>query len=706
MTEDPRSTRSNAAGGPMSERMQELLSRAAEDQLTEQRQVSAVLADLRGLVGNLGEQLRGTASSARLESLGGDVSSLFTELRMSTSALGERLDVLARRVDEQAASTAERVTAQGSGSEALAVRVSGLSEDLSAQSTALDRLTDSVEALGAFPAALAALQRDMSGVHDRLAPLGDVRTGLADLVARTGAIEALRPEVGTISSRMEGLATSDEVARSRDSLVAAVTERLDRLEHLADRPALTQEALDASLAPLLVKLDDAASGGQVVERLGGLDDRLAALEARVGQVAERLSDVSDAAGGVPAVATDLARMSGRLDEVAALRAEVLATREAVLAQQDDSPVPSLVLGVAALREDVEDLGSRVSELTVPTAEAVATAVGQQVTDRLVDELAPRVADVVLTRVAATLVEQVAGSVTASVQSGLTEKVRAANADSERRISAHVDEAVLALAEALLRRRRGTRSGTTALLGAGELEVAAPVHGESAAAAVEGGDAVQEPADAMAPAELPDDVPPQDVHPEQVSDQTHEEDAPDDEVLDGPGADDEEPDDEAPDDEVLVPEQELAAQDADPAAVVTRLRNIDVGGESAVSGSPGAGEVASPYDVEDAAQAQTPVEDDDDDGDGKDGQDGEDDGGPAMVADAQAAEREQDADDAVEEEFPAGPPLQAPAVATFTLPGGPEPVAAPTQSVVPAPQSDDDGDEQDGPPRRPWWRPGG
>ena len=211
MTEDPQPTGTNAPGGPMSERMQELLSRAAEEQLTEQRQVSAVLADMRGVVAGLGEQVRGTASAARLESLGGDVSSLFAELRMANSALGERLDVLARRVDEQSAATTEMVAAQGSGSEGLAVRVSGLAEDLSTQSGALDRLIDAVGLLGGFPDSLSALQREVSGLHDRLAPLGDIRTGLADLVARTGAIEALRPEVSGIAARMEGLASSDEV---------------------------------------------------------------------------------------------------------------------------------------------------------------------------------------------------------------------------------------------------------------------------------------------------------------------------------------------------------------------------------------------------------------------------------------------------------------------------------------------------------------
>jgi hypothetical protein len=102
----------------------------------------------------------------------------------------------------------------------------------------------------------------------------------------------------------------------------------------------------------------------------------------------------------------------------------------------------------------------------------------QVVAPLVDALAPRVAELVLSRVAATLVEQVAGSVTASVQQGLAERVRAATVESERRISAHVDEAVLVLAEALLRRRRVLRSGAAAL-GAGLEDVGAAEAGQVA-----------------------------------------------------------------------------------------------------------------------------------------------------------------------------------------------------------------------------------
>ena len=46
---------------PMSERMRELLARAAQEQLAESRQVSAVLTDLRALLAGVDERLRGLA---------------------------------------------------------------------------------------------------------------------------------------------------------------------------------------------------------------------------------------------------------------------------------------------------------------------------------------------------------------------------------------------------------------------------------------------------------------------------------------------------------------------------------------------------------------------------------------------------------------------------------------------------------------------
>jgi len=359
------------SAGPMSERMQALLSRAAEEQLTEQRQVSMVLTDLRQLVTGIGEQLRGAASAARLDGLGDDVTA-----------------------------------------------------------------------------------------------------GLADLTARTGVLESMRDDVTAVLTRVAELASGSALTRTQDALAS----RLDQLEAAASRPTLTLEQLRSELVPVLARLTELEAARPVLERLSGLDGRLEVLEQRLSAVADRLADVGDAAGGVPSVAIDVGRLVGKVESLTGLPAVVADLRAGVTALRDDSPLPSLARAVAGLREDVADLNGQVGAVSVPSADAVAAAVTHQVTDRLLDELAPRVADLVLTRVATTLVEQVSGSVTTSIQDGLAERVRAATTDSERRISAHVDEAVLALAEALLRRRRDTRAGVLAAL-APEVGTEAGVSGE-------------------------------------------------------------------------------------------------------------------------------------------------------------------------------------------------------------------------------------
>ena len=61
MTETP-------ASGPVSDRMQALLSRAVEEQVSEQRAVSTVLGELRGQVAALAEGIRQTASDSSVNS--------------------------------------------------------------------------------------------------------------------------------------------------------------------------------------------------------------------------------------------------------------------------------------------------------------------------------------------------------------------------------------------------------------------------------------------------------------------------------------------------------------------------------------------------------------------------------------------------------------------------------------------------------------
>src|SRR5256885_16329246 len=93
---------SGGPGTPMSERMQSLLSRAAEDQLTEQRQIAGVLTDLRAQV----QRIQTDLAALREQSPGGGssdaaLSAVSADVREAGRLLGERLDRGAHPVQQR-----------------------------------------------------------------------------------------------------------------------------------------------------------------------------------------------------------------------------------------------------------------------------------------------------------------------------------------------------------------------------------------------------------------------------------------------------------------------------------------------------------------------------------------------------------------------------------------------------------------------------
>src|SRR4051812_8424902 len=103
MTQDP------GSGPPMSERMQSLLSRAVEDQLTEQRQLAGALTEVRAQLSQLGSQLQalhgGAAPGPQLDQALGAIAG---NVRDAVRLLGERLDGVARLVQERGHDLAEQ----------------------------------------------------------------------------------------------------------------------------------------------------------------------------------------------------------------------------------------------------------------------------------------------------------------------------------------------------------------------------------------------------------------------------------------------------------------------------------------------------------------------------------------------------------------------------------------------------------------------
>jgi hypothetical protein len=98
------------SGTPMSERMQALLSRAVEDQLSEQRQVANAMTEVRNHLAHLGaelQQLRATAGGAADEEIQRQVAGVAADVREAIRVLSERLDGVAGMVQQRGTDLAE-----------------------------------------------------------------------------------------------------------------------------------------------------------------------------------------------------------------------------------------------------------------------------------------------------------------------------------------------------------------------------------------------------------------------------------------------------------------------------------------------------------------------------------------------------------------------------------------------------------------------
>ena len=251
--------------------MQALLSRAVEEQVTEQRAVSTILAQLQQQVHGLAEVLRHTAADTSIERLGGLVSNVVADLRTSTSLLGQRIEALSKRVEQVAVDAA-------APSQAAATQIGAMSDALGNMATGLQQL-------GSFPAALAALQKDVAGLHDRLQPLADLRATVAELgVSGGGDGAAGGPRLEAIEAKLDELAQAVRPERVRDSVVDAIAGRLAKLEEAAARPIVGPEVLRSALGDFRASLDASTARAQRGADRRDLGDRE---PARPGRPADR-----------------------------------------------------------------------------------------------------------------------------------------------------------------------------------------------------------------------------------------------------------------------------------------------------------------------------------------------------------------------------------------------------------------------------------
>lgn len=218
------------AGG-MSERMQSLLSRAVEDQMAEQRQLQTLINDVRQSLAQIQEEIRQAAGAHTLEVVRGEVTSLGSEVRASTTMLGERLEAVVRAVGAGAQ------VMQGVGQQ-----LDRVTELLNAQQQQIAALSGSVtqhgESLAALPesvgtratASAQQVRNDVSGVSSEVAAVredvGGVRDEVAELRARLdGVLADVRTDsaasVRALGDRIDAavLALAEALLRPRQGAV-------------------------------------------------------------------------------------------------------------------------------------------------------------------------------------------------------------------------------------------------------------------------------------------------------------------------------------------------------------------------------------------------------------------------------------------------------------------------------------------------------
>lgn len=389
------------AAPSVADRMQELLSKAVEEQVSEQRSLAAALEGIRSEIAHL----------PRI-----DPADLHDLLAASN-------DQVTGRMQHEVARAAEEV-------------VAGLAE-------LRQRLDESVAALGGLLEGLAEqgsleeLADGLAGVRTDIHVLpGQVAQGLAG--ALTHAVS-----VGLADARgaMDELT---DLSRALVGDVAGLQTRLGSLDHTATDLAQVRARVED--LPVL-RTEIAAGLGSVGSDLAAVLTRLTATDARV---SAHLAAVTPLGPGLTA-------LDHRLD---ALEGNLTGLRTEIASLGTSAP---LALEVTALRSDLESLRRLVIDdlpSLLPDAASLGTSLGEEVREAIRATLRESVRDL--------------------VRDAVRDSVRLASLETERRLADHVDTAVLALAEALLRRRATPRPGMISAPAAPAVPATGPTPDEATA----------------------------------------------------------------------------------------------------------------------------------------------------------------------------------------------------------------------------------
>lgn len=429
--------------GTAGDRLEALLRSAVDDQVNEQRQLAELLAEVRSAltrppateptppqqdllrrvgemqaaVGRIGEEVAAmhvaaaqAAPGVVLEELHDGLAGVRTDLRTLPEQLGPAVGQV---VGSGLADLGRLLEAIEQRTGQLGEQLAAARTELGRQHPALDAVGSRLDAVGGRLEALPELGRMLAGLSERVAELAALPGQLAALAEQVTAARAeldrQQPALDWLGSRMDGLGQRLDALPELGRLLNGVGSRLDGLG----------QRLDAL--------------PQLGQSLAGLADRTQALDAQVARLAELPAAVAD----LQARATGDAALSQSVRELLAAPGPA-AELGPLLDQKLGGALAALSDGVG---ERLGDLERQVQAVAASQANMLASAAPRGPSPgEFADIVREGVRDATRDFVRDYLREAVRDIVTMSTR------------DTERRITDHMDEAVLALAQALLTRR--------------------------------------------------------------------------------------------------------------------------------------------------------------------------------------------------------------------------------------------------------------
>src|SRR3954471_3579696 len=233
MTADP------GSGTPMSERMQALLSRAVEDQISEQRQVAGAMNEVRNCLAHLGselEQLRATAGGAADEEIQRQVAGVAADVREAIRVLGDRIDGVSGLVQQRGNDLAEIRNVIDSELRPRVDAVDSAMRDLRGAFSGVGSRVADLPGRQDIEAMIARAGTDTSGIDERLESLqGWIEEVHAGLFGEDGVhprVEAL------VEQAAEGTPLDDIAARIDNTVRTAVAASEKRITAHVDEAVL------------------------------------------------------------------------------------------------------------------------------------------------------------------------------------------------------------------------------------------------------------------------------------------------------------------------------------------------------------------------------------------------------------------------------------------------------------------------------------